>query len=166
MTSFYPHSFTAEIVHHDVGSDAYRYTVIFVPDETKSDLPLDRFPKLRVVGEIDDLPYEGAFTPVRGRHYLLLSKKILAAIGKRLGDEVEMRFRVADQDAVDVPEALERALENAGHERGLWEAATAGKKRALAHMVASAKRAETQEKRVEKVFAVLRGEIDLKGNPL
>ena len=163
---FYPFAFSAEIVPHDVGSDTYRYTVIFVPEEIKDELPLDKYPKLRVSGEIEDFPIEAALTPVRGRHYILLSKRILTAIGKKLGDEVEIRFRIADQDAVDVPEALAQALEGSTVERDLWQEATAGKRRALSHMVATAKRAETQKKRVEKVFAVLRGEIDLNGNPL
>lgn len=166
MTDFYPHSFTAEVVHHDVGSERYRYTVIFVPQEVKADLPLAEYPKLRITGEIDDHPIDAALTPVRGEHYILLSKKLLAAIGKRLGDEVELRFRIADQGAVEVPERLSEALARDPAMRALWEASSAGKQRALAYMVASAKRAETQDQRIAKVGAVLRGEIDLNGRPL
>ena len=166
MTDFYPHSFSAEVVHHDVGSERYRYTVIFVPEEVKVDLPLAEHPKLRITGEVDDHPIEAALTPVRGAHYILLSKKLLTAIGKRLGDEVELRFRVADQDAVEMPVRLSDALTRNTDMQALWHEATPGKQRALAYMVASAKRAETQDKRIKQVFAVLRGEIDLKGNPL
>ena len=163
---YFPHAFTAEIVQHDVGSERYRYTVIFVPEEVKADLPLGTYPKLRISGEVDDHPIEAALTPVRGEHYILLSKKLLTAIGKGLGDEVELRFRIADQDAVDVPERLEAALARDAAMRALWQAATPGKQRALAYMVASAKRAATQDQRIDKVAAVLRGEIDLNGNPL
>jgi len=163
---YFPHSFTAQVVHHDVGSERYRYTVVFVPDEVKADLPLGEYPKLRITGEVDDHPIEAALTPVTGEHYILLSKKLLAAIGKRLGDEVELRFRIADQDAVEVPERLSDVLARDAAMRALWEDATPGKQRALAYMVAAAKRAETQDKRIAQVFAVLRGEIDLKGNPL
>jgi len=163
---YFPHSFTAEIVQHDVGSERYRYTVIFVPEELKAQLPLGEYPKLRISGEVDDHPIEAALTPVRGEHYILLSKKLLAAIGKGLGKEVELRFRIADQDAVEVPERLEAALARDAAMRALWQAATPGKQRALAYMVASAKRAATQEQRIAKVTAVLRGEIDLNGNPL
>jgi len=166
VTGFYPHAFTAEIVDHDVGSERYRYTVVFVPDAVKADLPLAQFPKLRIAGEVDDHPIDAAFTPVRGEHYILLSKRLLAAIGKRLGDTVELRFRIADQDAVEVPERLAAALERDAGIRALWAAATPGKQRALAYMVASAKRAATQDQRIAKVAAVLRGEIDLNGNPL
>ncbi|MEL6531214.1 MAG: YdeI/OmpD-associated family protein [Pseudomonadota bacterium] len=166
MTDFYPYNFTAEIVQHDVGSARYRYTVIFVPQALKADLPLGEYPKLRVSGEIDHVPIEAAFTPVRAEHYVLLSKKLLAAIDKSLGDEVEMRFRIADQVAVDVPETLLRFLNSDPKLKSLWDDTTAGKRRALAYMVSSAKRLETQEKRIEKVASVLRGEIDLKGNPI
>jgi hypothetical protein len=163
---YFPHSFTAEIVQHDVGSERYRYTVVFVPEEVKADLPLAEYPKLRITGEVDDHPIEAALTPVRGEHYILLSKKLLGAIGKRLGDEVELRFRIADQGAVEVPERLAEALERDAGMRALWEASTPGRQRALAYMVASAKRAATQDQRIAKVAAVLRGEIDLNGRPL
>lgn len=163
---YFPHSFTAEIVQHDVGSERYRYTVIFVPEEVKAALPLAEHPKLRITGEVDDHPIEAALTPVRGEHYILLSRKLLAAIGKRLGDEVELRFRIADQDAVEVPERLAAALARDPAMRALWEAATPGKQRALAYMVASARRAATQDQRIAKVAGVLRGEIDLNGRPL
>ncbi|MFN4038911.1 MAG: YdeI/OmpD-associated family protein [Erythrobacter sp.] len=163
---YFPHAFTAEIVQHEVGSERYRYTVIFVPDEVKADLPLAEYPKLRISGEVDDHPIEAALTPVRGEHYILLSKQLLNIIGKGLGEEVELRFRIADQDAVGVPERLADALARDAAMRALWQGATPGKQRALAYMVASAKRAATQEQRIEKVAAVLRGEIDLNGNPL
>lgn len=166
MTDFYPHGFTAEVVHHDVGSERYRYTVIFVPEEVKAALPLAEHPKLRITGEVDDYPIEAALTPVRGEHYILLSRKLLAAIGKRLGDEVELRFRIADQDAVEVPERLAAALARDPAMRALWEETTPGRQRALAYMVASAKRAETQDQRIAKAAAILRGVIDLNGRPL
>lgn len=166
MTDFYPYSFTAEVVQHDVGSQRYRYTVVFVPQDIKELLPLEQYPKLRLIGEIDDFPFEAALMPVRGEHYVLLSKKLLSSIEKRLGEMVELRFRIADQSAVDVPEPLQLALAQSPADRTLWDENTAGKQRALAYMVASAKRPETQEKRVEKVIGVLRGEIDLKGNPI
>jgi hypothetical protein len=163
---YFPHALTAEIVQHDVGSERYRYTVIFVPDDVKAALPLADHPKLRITGEVDDHPIEAALTPVRGAHYILLSKKLLAAIGKHVGDTVELRFRIADQEAVDVPERLADALERDAGMRALWEACTPGKQRALAYMVASARRAATQDERIAKVAAVLRGAIDLNGRPL
>ncbi|MEE4154284.1 MAG: YdeI/OmpD-associated family protein [Erythrobacter sp.] len=166
MSLYYPHGFNAEIVRHDVGSQRYRYTVVFVPEEVKAALPLGEYPKLRITGEVDDHPIEAALIPLGSEHYILLSKRLLGAIGKRVGDVVDIRFRIADQDAVEIPARLREALARVPAMADLWAQATPGKQRALAHMVASAKRAETKNKRIEYVFAVLRGEIDLLGKRL
>ncbi|MEL6374250.1 MAG: YdeI/OmpD-associated family protein [Pseudomonadota bacterium] len=163
--SYYPHSFEAPIVYHDVGSARYAYTVVFVPPQVAEDLPLDQHPRLRVKGEINDHPFASALTPVRGAWYILLSKAMLKAIEAEVGDTVDVRFACDDQDAVDVPEALATALAQDAAIAKAWDALTPGKQRGLAYLVASAKRAETQAKRVADVFAVLRGERDIRQAP-
>ncbi|MEO0975412.1 MAG: DUF1905 domain-containing protein, partial [Pseudomonadota bacterium] len=95
---YFDHEFEAPIVEHDVGSARYRYTVVFVPAELSTALPLERFPRLRISGEVNDHPIEASLTPVRGQWYVLLSKSTLKAIDARLGDLVTLRFRIADQD--------------------------------------------------------------------
>lgn len=162
----YPYQFEGRIVYHDVGSEKYAYTVTFLPDELTSGLPLKKYPRLRITGEVQDHQIEASLTPVRGRWYILLSKKFLRAIDASVGDEVEVRFDVADQDAVEVPPALQSALARNKKMCALWDKQTPGKKRGLAYRVASAKTVTTQEKRVAEVFAILKGEIDMKGNKL
>jgi len=164
--SFYPFEFEAPIEYHTVGSDKYAYTVVFVPTEVTQTLPLDDHPRLRVSGEVSDYPIEASLTPVRGRWYILLSKHVLNAIDARVGDMVEVRFKIADQDAVNVPDFLSDALEAHPLERALWDAATPGKKRGLAYRVASAKTDPTRQKRVDEVFGILRGELDMRGKPI
>lgn len=164
--SFYPYEFEAPVEYHNVGSDRYAYTVIFVPGETARDLPLKKHPRLRISGEVSDYPIEASLTPVRGRWYILLSKRILMAVDASVGDLLEVRFKVADQDAVDIPEYLSKALETHPAERALWEAATPGKQRGLAYRVASAKTDPTCQKRVNEVFGILRGELDMRGKPI
>ncbi|MEO0911576.1 MAG: YdeI/OmpD-associated family protein [Pseudomonadota bacterium] len=165
MTSAYPFAFDAEITTHDVGSSRYLYTVLWVPDGVAARLPLAEYPRLRVTGEIGEHPFEAALTPVRGRWYILLSKALLKAVGAQVGDSVEVRFEVGDQAAVDVPPTLKAALAEHTAMRALWEAETPGKQRGLAYRVASAKSEATRARRVEEVFAILRGERDLRGNP-
>lgn len=164
--SFYPYAFEAPVEYHNVGSDRYAYTVIFVPDEIARDLPLKEHPRLRISGEVSDYPIEASLTPVRGRWYILLSKRILNAVDASVGDLLDVRFKVADQDAVDVPEFLSKALETNPDELALWNAATPGKKRGLAYRVASAKTDPTRQKRVDEVFGILRGELDMRGKPI
>jgi len=164
--SFFPYEFEAPVEYHDVGSDKYAYTVIFVPEEIAAELPLKDHPRLRVSGEVSDYPVEASLTPVRGRWYILLSKRILKALDASVGDCLEVRFKIADQDAVDVPEYLSNALESHPAELALWNAATPGKRRGLAYRVASAKTEATREKRVDEVFGILRGELDMRGKPV
>lgn len=161
--AYFDHEFEALVTYHDVGSTRYQYTVVWVPTETADQLPLAKYPRLRVVGEIDDHPIEAALTPVRGRWYVLLSKALLQAIERHVGDRVTVRFAIADQDAVDVPEALATALAHDEEHRELWTGLTPGKQRALCYMVASAKTLPTAQKRVAVVFDILGGRRDMRG---
>ncbi len=163
MSLYYDHEFDAPVVNHDVGSQRYRYTVVFLPDEIKVSLPLKEFPRLRISGEVNDFPFEASLTPVRGNWYILLSKKTLKQANASLGDVVSVRFRVADQDEVDVPAALVTALTAAPEMQLLWRDQTPGKQRGLAYLVASAKRPATQRKRIALVFEILEGKRDMRG---
>ena len=166
MSLFFDYEFDATIAYHDVGSDRYRYTVVYLPAELIAVLPLDDHPRLRIAGEVNDHPFEASLTPVRGDWYILFSKKALTAIGAWVGDEVSVRFSVADQDAVDVPDALQIALESDARMRALWDALTPGKRRALSYRVASAKTPATQTRRIAEVFDIIEGRRDLRGKPV
>ena len=161
--AFFPHSFEGTITQHDVGSERYVYKVVFLPEELETDLPFDTYPRLRIEGEIGGAPYQGACTPVRGRHYLLLSSSFLAEIGSDVGDEVEVRFAIADQDAVDVPITLTHALQENPDMQVLWDRLTPGKQRGLAYLVANAKTAPTIAKRIAQVFDMMTGKRDARG---
>ncbi|MEM1028504.1 MAG: YdeI/OmpD-associated family protein [Planctomycetota bacterium] len=163
--SFYPFTFEAEVTTYDVGSARYLYTVVWLPEALHKELPLDQHPRLRVTGEMNEQPFASALMPVPGksvpgsratrRWYLLLSKKQLKAMDSEVGDTVHVRFAVDDQDAVDVPPLLASALRKNSRMQKRWDALTAGKRRGLAYRVASAKRAETQAKRIAEVFDTL-----------
>lgn len=163
---FFPYEFETEISTHDVGSERYVYTVIWVPETTIKMLGNALPSRPRVVGEVDQMPITSALQPVGGRFYILLSKAKLKRLGKKLGDRVRVAFRLDATDRVDLPQALSNALQNDTEMRELWEEQTPGKQRSLAYLVSSAKTAATQEKRLEKVRLILSGEIDLRGNPI
>jgi Bacteriocin-protection, YdeI or OmpD-Associated/Domain of unknown function (DUF1905) len=161
--SYYAHSFDAPIEYYDVGSDRYAYTVAWLPDDIAAQLPLAEYPKLRVTGEANDVAFSAALMPVRGRWYILFSKKALKAMDANVGDDVHIAFDIADQDAVDVPEALARAMEEDSELATLWDQQTAGKQRGLAYRVATAKSAETQAKRIAEVRDMMTGKRDARG---
>lgn len=161
----YPYSFEAEIEKFGVGKKRkIWYNVLFLPDKLKAELPFAEHPRLRVEGEIADVPIANAFIPAGdGRNYVIVAPGVLEDGEVTLGDRVEMRFRIADQDHVDVPPELTAALESDSEAKRAWEALTPGKKRMVAQHVLSAKTDSTRNRRIEEaVEAVLRFDGDLR----
>lgn len=156
--SYFTHEFTGELSRHGVGRDrVVMYTVLFLPPDLEAELPFAEFPRLRVEGEVADVPVRGAWMPTGdGRRYFIVSPMVRRTADIKIGDLVEMRFRVDDQDHVDVPEALDQAIKTDAEASGLWDELTAGKKRMFAFHVASAKTAATQAKRVQEALEALR----------
>jgi hypothetical protein len=157
---FYPFTFEAPMERHGVGrTRKIWYTVVFLPAEIAMRLPFERHPQLRVEGEIADVPIKGAFIPAGdGRWYIIVSPATLKSADLRLGQIVEMRFRVSDQDSVDVPDVLDRALSRDGQARDAWVRLTTGRRRGLAYYVATAKTDPTQHRRVAAVLAAITGD--------
>ena len=154
----FPHRFEGPIERHMIeakaGDRALAYFVVWLPEALHANLPLEGNPKLRVAGEIAEMPFTGAWQAWRGGRYLMMPRAVMDERDLALGDEVEVRFAVADQDAVDVPPAL-AALLREDTTRDGWERLTVGRRRALAHYVASAKRDETRSRRLAEVESAL-----------
>ena len=146
--------FDAEVDVYDFGRMAY--SVLFLPADMVSQLPLEENPRLRIDGFVADQPFHGAFQPAGGgAYYLILSKKFLKSANLAVGDTTTAWFRIADQDAVDVPLELEQALSANHAASSVWDKLTAGKRRGYAHRVSSAKRASTRAARVKEVLEEL-----------
>lgn len=144
----YPHSFEGPVVRHDIGT--MRYTVVFLPDGL---VPLQG--RVRASGEINDVPFTGAWQPVRGRWFLMLSKTLLRDAEARPGSLVSVRFRLEPDDAVELPEALRDALDRDDTARAEWDGLRPGQQRGLAHRIASAKQPATLTRRVAEVLRLL-----------
>lgn len=155
--SYFTHDFVGEIALHGVGkSRVITYKVLFMPPRFEAELPFNIYPRLRVDGEIADVPVRGAWMPVGdGRRYFIVSPDIKANTGLDVGDEVEMRFRVDDQDYVDVPGALRAALDTDDAALAQWDRLTAGKKRMFTNHVFSAKTVPTEQRRVDEAMAAI-----------
>lgn len=158
MSFGYPHAFEAPLSRFGVGrTRKLWYTVLFLPPAIEPALPFAAHPRLRVEGEIAELPAEGAWMPTGdNRRYFMVSPKILKAAQLAIGDTVEMRFRIADQGAVDVPPELAAALAADPAARGAWAALTPGGRRGFAHLVHGAKASATRARRVADVLAAIR----------
>jgi Bacteriocin-protection, YdeI or OmpD-Associated/Domain of unknown function (DUF1905) len=154
--SFY--SFGFEWVVDTLDYEKYLYSVIYLPAEIAAQLPLAVYPRLRVEGEINDYPFSGAFIPSSQGHHLIVGSARLKAMGLKVGMPVELRFNIADQDGVDVPEELLGALGAHKATQQAWAALTPGKQRGLAHFVGSAKTEATREKRAMEIALGLTGQ--------
>ncbi len=156
---FYQHEFTNQIEQHSMGHNRRGelfYTVVFVPNDIVQALPMAEYPRLRIDDELNEIPFEGAMQPAKGkRWYLLLSQKFLKQHGLTFGDDVEVRFNIGDQDFVDVPAELEAALAANEKVAEMWSSFTPGKKRGFASVVSSAKQASTREKRALKMVGYM-----------
>jgi hypothetical protein len=157
--AYFTHRFEASVSLHPVGT--YNYTVVYLDKELHAELPLKEMPRLRIEADISGVPVKGAWQPAGGRWYLMLPKVPLRKAGISVGSVVEVAFKVLPQDEVDIPPELSAALQAQPKALKAWSALSTGKQRGLAHMIASAKRLETKQARLEQVTAVLLGEAPL-----
>lgn len=154
---FFEHMFEGPIVKHSIGkARQLHYRVVFLPQELVQQMPFDEYPRVRIDGEISDVPVHGAWMPSGDqRYYFMVSPSVLKAAQLSLGDTVEMRFSIADQDYVEVPDTLAEWLAAHSEAQSIWGQLSPGKQRALAHHVANAKRHETQQRRLADVSRAL-----------
>lgn len=149
----YPFDFATRIKVHAFGR--VDYTVAYLPPSLIAKLPLKKYPRLRIEGEVNGDRFGGALHPVRGKWYVLLPKRRLKKLRLAVGDEVYIAFEIADQDAVEVPPELRRALDANQKADKVWKTLTAGKRRSFAFRVSSAKQIETRERRVDEVIQAI-----------
>jgi len=156
--SYYDYAFESPVERLAIGNKAkvLYYSVIILPAWCRDELPFDTYPKLRIIGEVGELPVRGAWNPIAdGRKYFILSARFLKDAGLAEGDMTEMRFNIDDQDFVDIPVELQAALESDGELADIWNALTAGKKRFYCHQISSAKQQSTRDRRLQAVVCEL-----------
>jgi hypothetical protein len=135
----------------------YHFRVLFCGPELATVLPFKQHPRLRIDGEFEGIPVQLAWQPSRrGPHYVMVNPGLCKQAGVEVGDEVSLRFNLADPNLVALPEALEQALREAGESLALWEALTPGKRRGLAHLIESAKGQATRTRRAAEALDILR----------
>ena len=153
--SYFTHHFETVIALHPVGT--YNYTVVYLPRLISAELPFHISPRLRIEADISGVPVKGAWQPAFGQWYLMLPMKPLKEAKLRIGSHVEVAFRLLPQDEVDTPVEIQTLVASSKGASKCWNNLSAGKQRAMAHMVSSAKRPETRGARLENVRKVLLG---------
>jgi hypothetical protein len=149
----YEFEFVARVTKYELGR--YGLTVIYLPEELEGQLPFEETARVRVRGEIEEVPFSGAWQPGAGRKFLMVSKQMMQARKLNVGDWASVRFNLDDPEKVDVPEELEAALKRNKAAKKVWDGLTAGKKRNFVVLVGSAKGEETRLKRAAKAIEIL-----------
>ena len=157
----FTYGFTAKVIEQKDSAGKYTFTIVKVPAKAQKELPLDQYPRLRIRGEVNGHPFEGALQPSGGRWSLMLSKQRMKEFGVSVGDRVTIGFEIADQDAVDVPLELQQALEEDSESAKIWDNLTPGKRRGFAYRVSSAKQPATRSRRVAEVLEALDEQAEL-----
>jgi hypothetical protein len=147
----YHYSCTVPLETFDFGR--YFYHVLYAPEELQAELLTHQRPRVRISGEVEGVPVNLAWQPSGdGRLYLIVSDELRRACNLVLGDPVTIAFNLADPDHVVVPPELAQLLEQDALYAHLWSEITAGRKRAFAHMIASAKGSATRARRLQEVL--------------
>jgi hypothetical protein len=109
-----------------------------------------------VAATINGHTWQGRVSRMGGENLLGLNKAVRSAAGVQAGDEVAVRLVLdAAPRAVEVPPALQAALEADAEARARYEALTFTHRKEFARWVAEAKRDETRERRVAQAIEML-----------
>jgi hypothetical protein len=155
--SFFEHEFESPLERYGVGRERkVWYHVVFLPNEMATQLSFGKGKRLRVEGEINEVPIENAFvSDGTGRFYLIVNPRVIKAAALTLGQPLTMRFRVAQNKQPDLPDPLKDALRRHPQASEQWRALTPGKQRGLAYFVAAVASADAQERRCRAIIEAL-----------
>lgn len=140
------HTFTAKIELLDFGRIGYH--VAYLPPRLADKLSLKPKPRPRIAAKIGEQMLNAGLQPSAKGWFIMLSNRLLKEEGFQLGDDIRIEFSMADPNQVDVPDELIIALRRHPRAQAAWNRLTPGRQRGLVHMVNTAKREETREKRI------------------
>jgi hypothetical protein len=127
---------------------AATWTFLKVPKEASAKLPTRSMTS--VEGTINGTPLLVTLEPDGdGSHWLKVEKKLREAAGAKVGDVVKLDIEPAKKEPEPiVPPNLKKALAASPKAKALWSDITPVARRDWIHWIATAKQAETREKRV------------------
>jgi hypothetical protein len=111
--------------------------------------------RIPVTASFDGHPYRGSIAVYGGQHVLGVVKALRSAIGKAVGDAVQVELALdQEQRIVDVPEDVKDSLAAAGL-AAQFDAMSYTKRRQAVEHIESAKSPDTRQRRVEKLLEEL-----------
>ena len=120
-------------------------TAIFLPEKVIHQLPKGR---VRVKGTFNGIGFALAVQHLKdGARYFAVSAHLRKAARMKVGDKVDVYFKIVDPDKLDVPEELEAVLEQDDLALKAWEKLTPGYQRSLIHYITSVKNVDSRIKR-------------------
>jgi hypothetical protein len=132
-------------------------TVIYLPKKIVDALPKGR---IRTKGTMNGAAF--ALAPQYkkdGSRFFTVSSRLCKAAKIKVGDKVEVVFRLVDKDEIEMPEELEAVLLQDEKAKSAWEALTSGRQRDVIIYVTSVKNTDSRISRalqsIEKVKAGL-----------
>jgi hypothetical protein len=116
--------------------------------------------RIAVCAHFDGEPYRGSIVRMGGRSLLGMTLEIRKAIGRSAGDRVQVKLEVdAGPREVEVPGDLAGALAASPTAATFFEGLAYTYRREYVELLTGAKRAETRERRLQKILEKLeRGE--------
>lgn len=148
------HNFDAEI---KLLEGKIKWSVIYFPHPAPEHFATNGRVNVRAV--VDGHEFDGVLLPSRNGHYLVYNSAMKKAVGKKLGDTVQVMLEKCDEKReLMVPDYISIALkENAAFDKFLEMPDYI--KREEINKIESAKRDETRSKRLQALMAKLTGTI-------
>jgi hypothetical protein len=144
------HTFTA-IIQNAGGGGAF----VEVPFDVEAAFGSKR-PKIKAL--IEGVPYRGILTRMgTERHLLIILKGIREQVGKTFGDEIKVSVEAdVEERVVTVPAELKRLFKSDKEAKSTFEKLSYTHQKKYVQWIESAKKAETQQRRIIKTIEILK----------
>lgn len=146
------HSFSAVIEDPDQGIDAAFVRIPFNVEKTYGTRG-----QVKIQATFDGHPYRGVLANMgMGCHIIGLRKDVRKAIGKGVGDKVKVTVQLdVAERVVDVPAPLAKLFKKNPSAKKFYDTLSYTNRKEYAFWISSAKKQETQDKRLEQTLIKL-----------
>ena len=112
--------------------------------------------QVKVKATFDGVPYRGSLANMGMGHMLILRKDVRAKVGKYHGDTVSVTIQKdTEERIVEIPPELNEAFAKNPEAKVFYDTLSYTNRKEYARWVASAKRQETKDRRLEKTISML-----------